>query len=44
MRPQKPHPVEVDQMRRRVGNPDFGFPRNLGKVARSKSSSKALIT
>ncbi len=31
--PQESFAVEVDEVRRRVSTPDFGFPRNLSKVA-----------
>ena len=34
MRPQIPIPVEMDQMARRVGNPDFGFPSDVRQIAR----------
>ena len=31
VRPQKPLPVEVDHVRWRIGNPNFGFPGNVAE-------------
>ena len=40
MRPQIPIPVKMDQMARRVGNPDFGFPSDVGQIARHDGAGR----
>ena len=40
IRPQETRTIEVNQVRRRIGYPHFGFPRDFGKVSRHERTRR----